>query len=614
MRILFQWALLLLSAIPLPAQTEPDSSYLDISKIETVDALDQSALYTSFERNKLPDQDIANLKYSQKLPSAYSQKLPVRVVESNIYLRFSLYNGSDTANQVYFFPGLYCQDIRLFKASTENIHGTLTEVKNLPEETGSISGYVLITLRPKESAVFFAKTAFVLTTQNTLTPRIIRKGFISYFRNNLLSHKITLNIFNYVTAGILFMMIIYSTSVFFQDYNVEFLYYSAYALCMGLLLFLKSYLLGTTSQFNYYFEGCFDFLLWMTGYFFYLLFIRKFLSTRRDHPLLNKMLAVSSWVILTSFVLFTTIYLSSNNLGFINFVENTTEEYLLMMSILFILYGFWKKNPLMNYLVAGQFALTLMSILSFLLIITPLRFSITEDSLFNDPLLYYQIGLVLELVFFMSALSYKNKRSLTERFKERERLKLDNERKEFEKQVAILEAKQQERNRISADMHDELGSGVTAIRLMSEIVKSKMKENTLPEIEKISHSANELLGKMNTIIWTMVSSNDTIESLIAYIRAYAVEFFENTPIECQFKLPDYIPPMELSGEKRRNLFLSVKEALNNVLKHSQASRVMINIDVRDKLQIEIADNGVGIDMDHIRKFGNGLQNMRRRIA
>ncbi|MFI5153053.1 MAG: sensor histidine kinase, partial [Chitinophagales bacterium] len=102
--------------------------------------------------------------------------------------------------------------------------------------------------------------------------------------------------------------------------------------------------------------------------------------------------------------------------------------------------------------------------------------------------------------------------------------------------------------------------------------------------------------------------------LIAYIRAYAVEFFENTPIECQFKLPDYIPPMELSGEKRRNLFLSVKEALNNVLKHSQASRVIINIDVRDKLQIEIADNGVGIDMDHIRKFGNGLQNMRRRIA
>ena len=613
MRILIRWGLLLLP-FPLSAQTERDSSFLDISTIETVAPLDQFASFTSFERNKLPDRDIANLKYSQKLPSSYTEKLPVRIVERNIYLRFSLYNSSDTANQVYFFPGLYCREIRLFRSSPENIQGTLREVKNLPDDTGSITGYVLIRLGPKERAIFFAKTAFVLTTQNTLTPRIIRKEFISYFKNNLLSHKITMNIFNYVTAGILLMMIIYSKSVFFQDYNIEFLFYAAYAFCMGLLLFLKSYLFGTTSQFNYYFEGCMDFLLQMAGYFFYLLFIRKFLSTRQDHPMLDKLLVISTWVIVTAFTLFVAIYSSSDNLVFINLVENITKEYLLIISIIFILYGFWRKDPLMNYLVAGQFSLTLMSILSFLLIITPFRFVKTENSLIDDPLLYYQIGMVLELVFFMSALSYKNKRSLTDRVKERERLKLDNERKEFEKQVAILEAKQQERNRISADMHDELGSGVTAIRLMSEIVKTKMKESTLPEIEKISHSANELLSKMNTIIWTMVSSNDTIESLIAYIRAYAVEFFENTPIDCQFNLPSYIPPIELSGEKRRNLFLSVKEALNNVLKHSQASRVIINIEVNDKLQIEIADNGVGIDMDHIRKFGNGLQNMKRRIA
>ena len=148
---------------------------------------------------------------------------------------------------------------------------------------------------------------------------------------------------------------------------------------------------------------------------------------------------------------------------------------------------------------------------------------------------------------------------------------------------------------------------------MSEIVKTKMKESTLPEIEKISHSANELLSKMNTIIWTMVSSNDTAESLIAYIRAYAVEFFESTSIECRFNLPAYIPPAEMSGEKIRNVFLSVKEALNNVLKHSQASEVVITVTVTDRLMIEIADNGVGIDMDKIRKFGNGLHNMKKRI-
>jgi signal transduction histidine kinase len=162
-------------------------------------------------------------------------------------------------------------------------------------------------------------------------------------------------------------------------------------------------------------------------------------------------------------------------------------------------------------------------------------------------------------------------------------------------------------------MHDELGSGVTAIRLMSEIVKAKMKDQTLPEIEKISSSANELLNKMNTIIWTMISSNDSVESLVAYIRAYAVEFFENTSVACHFNISPNIPLSELTGEKRRNLFLSVKEALNNALKHAQATDVTINIQAGEFLVIEIADNGSGMNPDRLRKFGNGMNNMKKRI-
>ena len=93
-----------------------------------------------------------------------------------------------------------------------------------------------------------------------------------------------------------------------------------------------------------------------------------------------------------------------------------------------------------------------------------------------------------------------------------------------------------------------------------------MKEDTFPEIQKISNSASELLNKMNTIIWTMISSNDSVESLVTYIRIYALEFFENTSIVCHFNMPDPIPVKEITGEKRRNIFLCVKEALNNSLK------------------------------------------------
>jgi signal transduction histidine kinase len=119
---------------------------------------------------------------------------------------------------------------------------------------------------------------------------------------------------------------------------------------------------------------------------------------------------------------------------------------------------------------------------------------------------------------------------------------------------------------------------------------------------------------MNTIIWTMTSSNDTVENLVAYIRSYAVEFFESTAIDCHFTMPAVVPHRDISGEKRRNIFLSVKEALNNVLKHSQSSVVRINVDVADRLIIEIQDDGVGINMEKLRKFGNGLNNMKKRMA
>jgi signal transduction histidine kinase len=210
-------------------------------------------------------------------------------------------------------------------------------------------------------------------------------------------------------------------------------------------------------------------------------------------------------------------------------------------------------------------------------------------------------------------LTYKNRTQLIEQTTERERLKMENERKELEKQVAVMQAHQQERERISADIHDELGSGMTTIRLMSEIAKNKMKENIPVEIEKISNSANEVLNKMNAIVWSMNSSNDSLDSLISYIRAYATEFFDGTPLECKVNMPDKIPFLEISGDKRRNVFLCVKESLNNALKHSKASRIKIDIEVNHKLIIRIADNGIGMEQEKIRRFGNGLKNIERRM-
>jgi signal transduction histidine kinase len=177
-----------------------------------------------------------------------------------------------------------------------------------------------------------------------------------------------------------------------------------------------------------------------------------------------------------------------------------------------------------------------------------------------------------------------------------------------------LNAQQQERNRISTDMHDDLGAGVTAIRLFSELAKRKLGENTIPEIEKISSSANELLNNMNTIIWTMNSSNDSFGNMVAYIRSYALEYFENTGIKCRVNIATDLPDFAVNGAIRRNVFLVVKEALNNILKHAKATEVSLVLKKdADIISLLIHDNGIGIDFDNLRMFGTGLKNMKQRM-
>jgi signal transduction histidine kinase len=296
-----------------------------------------------------------------------------------------------------------------------------------------------------------------------------------------------------------------------------------------------------------------------------------------------------------------------------NGIENLTKLFLLLMVLIFLFYSFRRwDDKLLRYLFWGNLCLFIFSLLSQLNVMTS-NLSASLPGILRNSLFYYEIGLFLELVFFLAGLNHKNRRQLIRHAQERERLKAENQMKEYEKELAVFKAQQEERERISADMHDELGSGMTAIRLMSEIARNKMKENTPVEIEKISHFADEVLNKMNAIIWSMNSGNDTVDNLISYIRSYALEYFENTPIYCRVNIPESIGKIEVTGDKRRNIFLCVKETLNNAMKHSAATEIKINIAIGDKIEIYITDNGVGIDLQRLRQFGNGLKNIAKRM-
>jgi len=586
----------------LSLHAQKNLSYLDISKIQFSVSLKDSNLF-EFSDSDISDSAIPSLKFSKSFSSTTTEK--------NIYVKLSLCNSSDSAQEIFFSPGFYFTNIKIFKSNPDNSQDNLLSLRKNELGKNLNIGLILLKLEPKEKANFFLIPTQLKSDAIFTSPQIINKNFILYYKNNL-SNK-TINLITYVVSGILLMMIFYSLGAYFQNAKLEFLYCSAYAFFMGLLIFLKSYLYNDTSIVNYYFEGYFDFMLEAFGFLFYIGFIRKFLKTAEKYPVLEKTFKACQLVTIGLIIIFSIVSFASNSFFFAKIIENITKLMLIELSIFFIIYGLSKNDKLMSYLILGQIMLIAFAILSFVIATAHITILNRTNPIFNEPMLYYEAGIVLELIFFVTGLAYKNNTDIVEHAKESVLLKVENERKEFEKQIAVAEAKNNERNRISADMHDDLGSGITAIKMMSENVKRKMGNQPLPEIEKISCSANELLEKMSTIIWTMNTSNDSAESLITYTRVCAVELFENTPIDCNVSIPSSIPSIEINGEKRRNIFLSFKESLNNILKHSKACHVNIDISIREKLVIEIADDGIGIDTEKLRRFGNGICNIKKRM-
>jgi signal transduction histidine kinase len=181
-------------------------------------------------------------------------------------------------------------------------------------------------------------------------------------------------------------------------------------------------------------------------------------------------------------------------------------------------------------------------------------------------------------------------------------------RKKLEKQEAILK----ERKRISNDMHDDLASGLTSIRMLSEMAHQKTNQK-IEEISKISKSAETLMDNMRDIIWTMSAENNTVEDLVFYIRKYAGEFLDICGIEYRFDIPETIPQVIIEAEKKRNIFLSVKESLHNIVKHSEATMVKLHFNFDKDVSIIIHDNGKGIDSGTLNGIGNGLKNMKSRM-
>jgi signal transduction histidine kinase len=126
-----------------------------------------------------------------------------------------------------------------------------------------------------------------------------------------------------------------------------------------------------------------------------------------------------------------------------------------------------------------------------------------------------------------------------------------------------------------------------------------------------------MVESLNTIVWALNDRNDRLEHVIAYLRSYTSSAFEdsNIALDLEVNTENAIRGLEIHGEMRRNIFLILKESINNIFKHSGASRAIIRINAASTgLSMEIIDNGKGIDPDKTSSTGNGLRNLQTRAT
>ncbi len=215
---------------------------------------------------------------------------------------------------------------------------------------------------------------------------------------------------------------------------------------------------------------------------------------------------------------------------------------------------------------------------------------------------WFRAGVVLIFTFSLIAIvRYVSYRRL--------RLKL----RSIEQQAAV----ERERGRIARDIHDDLGNRLTEIQLLTGLAQRthEIPDRTKTHITEISSAARQATDALDEIVWAINPRNDTLPHLINYLGQFATDFMRTAGIQCRVDLPENPPAKSVSAEVRHNLFLAIKESLNNIARHSNATEVsMVILATEQSLSVNIQDNGRGFSGEAKTNGADGLENMRLRIA
>ncbi|NEW78571.1 MAG: hypothetical protein GZ086_03910 [Gelidibacter sp.] len=191
------------------------------------------------------------------------------------------------------------------------------------------------------------------------------------------------------------------------------------------------------------------------------------------------------------------------------------------------------------------------------------------------------------------------------------RLKFARQKNAYEQQLAL----DKQRNKITADLHDDIGSALSSLQINSAIANILINKNTKEAqkvLNKIEDQSKNLADKIGDIIWSMKPGKDEFMTMSSRIKNFTNEILGSTHINYKINIDGIVDHKITDIASRKNIVLLTKEAINNTVKYSKATQITINLHLDGNIiMLEIIDNGIGFDTSKI--SGNGLTNMRKRV-
>lgn len=544
----------------------------------------------------------------------FANYIPVADTRYPFYFSFNIINDSpDTASFfVYVEPE---QSIRLCSTTAQGI-----VVDSIPIQHNDSfvveQRFFTISLSPKQQQRYVIRIDFPQRRFSILNFWI---GPIEQFESFAWFHfglDSSGTLADFIFFGMILMMLVYMISKYVQIRKLEYLYYAAYT-----FFFVSFFLLKIIESIDtpFYFttpalHSLAYIELQLLAYWMYYLFIQQYLNMKvvfpRAHRLINIIILFIIGYIVLELVMHFIPEMLMLRWQFWDIARISLAVTGLALTISFAFIG----NKLSYYLVAGGSALAFFGMLSMLFSLYP-EWIVDWPSFLSNGLSYFEIGILIELLFFALGLGHKNKMDEIEKVEAKEALKHAEERQHIKHLRVLSEVQEQERSRFARDLHDGLGGMLWGIKLSLSNIKGNMvlTGDQVPVFERSLDMLDNSITELRRVAHNLMPEALVKFGLSAALKDFCDFINDSKVISVTYQKVGDEKRLDISVEVV--LYRIINELVNNALRHSSASELLIQLNYDDSfLMLTVEDNGTGFDKEILNNTtGSGWPNIKSRI-